>query len=164
MLNTGHFGEIYYAKLQRDDKTLEVAIKMVKNLEDEKDRSDFEREQIIMSKMAHPNIVPLYGLIQDEGSYDSYINTLTLKNYFIFTDVPSIILEYLPNGDLKSFLRVINYSYSDCDWSLLTSGKQASCKQVDEVHAGHFHGNGLYLKNATRSSGKTFAFNCFHNA
>ena len=62
MLNTGNFGEVYRAKLQKDNKILEVAIKMVKNFEDKKDRSDFEREQIIMSKMAHPNIVSLYGL------------------------------------------------------------------------------------------------------
>ena len=39
------------------------AIKMMKNLEDTKDKLDFEREQI----MAHPNIVQLYGLISDEG-------------------------------------------------------------------------------------------------
>ncbi len=47
---------------------------MVKNLKDEDERYDFEREQSIMSKMAHPNIVKLYGLIVDEGrlNFDCY--------------------------------------------------------------------------------------------
>ena len=63
----GNFGAVYSAKLQKGRKKIEVAIKMVKNLEDPKDKLDFEREQNIMQRMAHPNIVQLYGLISDEG-------------------------------------------------------------------------------------------------
>ena len=38
---------------------------------------------------------------------------------------------------------------------LYSSVKQASCEQVGEIHVGYIHGNGLHLKNATSSSGKT---------
>ena len=60
---------MYQAKLHRKDKKIEVAIKQIKNLEDPKDKLDFEREQNIMQQMAHPNIVQLYGLLSDESTY-----------------------------------------------------------------------------------------------
>jgi serine/threonine protein kinase len=64
---TGNFGDVYRASMKKGTKQIEVAIKMVKNLEDKTDRVDFEREQMIMSTMVHHNIVKLYGLIHDEG-------------------------------------------------------------------------------------------------
>ena len=67
-LFSGHFGEVYRAKLQKGPKKIEVAVKTVKYLKDPNDRADFEREQAVMSRMAHPNIVTLYGLICDDGN------------------------------------------------------------------------------------------------
>ena len=66
---TGNFGNVYRARLQKGEKQIVVAIKMIKNLEDPRDKSDFEREQGIMQQMAHPNIVRLYGLLRNEGTY-----------------------------------------------------------------------------------------------
>ena len=70
--------------LQKGQKKIEVAIKTVKNLEDPQDRRDFEREQTVMSRMAHPNIVTLYGLIHDDGKTIHISNKMAQKslNYY----------------------------------------------------------------------------------
>jgi serine/threonine protein kinase len=78
----GNFGEVYHAKMKKGTKEIEVAIKMVKNLEDEMDRLDFEREQAIMSTMVHHNVVRLYGLIHDEGTDQPYAVLSILKCYY----------------------------------------------------------------------------------
>ena len=68
ILFTGNFGDVYSAKLLKDNKEkIDIAIKVVKNLNDQRDRDDFEREQSIMSQMKHPNIVELYGIVYDQG-------------------------------------------------------------------------------------------------
>ena len=51
------------------NESIEVAVKTVIH-KTEKDREDFQREMAIMSKMVHPNIVRLYGLIT--GGEHSY--------------------------------------------------------------------------------------------
>ena len=67
-LLTGNFGDVYSAKLLKDNnEKIDIAIKVVKNLKDQRDRDHFEKEQSIMSLMKHPNIVKLYGLIYDQG-------------------------------------------------------------------------------------------------
>ena len=45
-----------------DGDTLEVAVKTVAHM-NKKERSNFRQEMIIMSKIVHPNVVRLYGLI-----------------------------------------------------------------------------------------------------
>ena len=68
--------------------TVPVVVKAVQVQYNEEERSDFLREMAMMSKMIHPNIVRLYGVVTE--------------------NVPShwIVLEYLPQGDLKSYLCV----------------------------------------------------------
>ena len=62
---TGNFGVVYKAILQTSgSESVEVAIKSVKSGErDEKEKQNFIREMCTMSKLLHPNIVRLYGLI-----------------------------------------------------------------------------------------------------
>ena len=67
ILISGHFGEVYYAKLQRGSQQSEVALKTVQTSKDRRDKLEFERVQSIMPKMAHPNIVRVYGLSPDEN-------------------------------------------------------------------------------------------------
>ena len=42
-----------------------VAIKITKNTSSEKDKEAFMWEMNVMSQMMHPNIVRLFGLVQD---------------------------------------------------------------------------------------------------
>ena len=61
----GRFGEIHHAKLKRQNSTVEVAVKTLKKIDDKKQRSDFLKEQSIMSELMHPNIVRFYGITND---------------------------------------------------------------------------------------------------
>ena len=79
----------------------------MKNLKDQRDRDDFEREQSIMSQMNHPNIVKLYGIVHDQGLLLTSYNNKHNSGLIINIVAPSIVLEYLPYGDLKNFLKVI---------------------------------------------------------
>lgn len=59
----GNFGDVFRATLETSDgKGVEVAIKSVKH-ETPKEKQNFVREMCVMSRMLHPNIVRLYGLV-----------------------------------------------------------------------------------------------------
>ena len=84
-----------------------MAVKTIKKYELEKERAEFLHEQAIMSQLAHPNVVRLYGLVQ-QGMYKARGNAATLMS-FSYSESPWIVLEFLPNGDLKNFLIVSMY-------------------------------------------------------
>ena len=58
----GAFGKVFRGELVVDGDTLEVAVKTVSH-KSEKERKNFRQEMVIMSKIVHPNVVRLYGLI-----------------------------------------------------------------------------------------------------
>ena len=41
-----------------------VAVKTIKKYESEKETNDFLREMDVMSQLLHPNIIKLYGIVQ----------------------------------------------------------------------------------------------------
>ena len=47
-----------------EDSGYSVAIKTIKEYESEKEKDNFLKEMNIMSKLMHPNIVRLFGLVQ----------------------------------------------------------------------------------------------------
>lgn len=59
--STGQFGKVYRARLSRGTASIDVAVKTIKRYESKKERT---REQAVMSQLAHPNVVRLYGLVQ----------------------------------------------------------------------------------------------------
>lgn len=65
----GNFGKIFKGFYNRPgDSRLPVAIKTIKQYESEKEKESFQKEMAVMSKLIHPNIVKLFGLVQ-QGSY-----------------------------------------------------------------------------------------------
>jgi hypothetical protein len=89
-IGAGQFGQVYSANYLPNNMSqynpIKVAIKTTKNNPNEQQKKDMLGEIAVMSNMVHPNIVRLYGII-DDG-----------------LDVPSIVLEYMPFGDLKDYL------------------------------------------------------------
>lgn len=65
IFSTGKFGNVYKAQLRRDLGTVTVAVKTVKKYKSQKDTDDFQREMNMMLQMIHPNIVQIYGLVQE---------------------------------------------------------------------------------------------------
>ena len=61
-VHTGKFGKVY--KGIHRSSGLPVAIKTIKQYESEKEKENFQKEMIVMSKLIHPNIVRLFGLVQ----------------------------------------------------------------------------------------------------
>lgn len=84
-----------------------VAIKTIRQHESEKEQ--FLSEMRVMSNMIHPNIVRLFGLVQ-QGIYITVCMVMTSNQQLCINIVeqPWIVLEYLPNGDLNTFLKVFH--------------------------------------------------------
>ena len=62
---TGNFGKIFKGFFKRPgDSGLPVAIKTIKRYDTEKEKENFQKEMAMMSKLIHPNIVRLFGLVQ----------------------------------------------------------------------------------------------------
>lgn len=62
---TGQFGKIFKGVYKRTGgEGLPVAIKTIKKYESEKEIDSFQKEMAVMSKLIHPNIVRLFGLVK----------------------------------------------------------------------------------------------------
>ena len=66
---TGQFGKVFKAVLKSGVEPVKVAVKTAKKSSTAKEREEFMREMTIMSQMVHPNIVRLYGVVQ-EGQWE----------------------------------------------------------------------------------------------
>ena len=61
----GQYGEVYKAEYAKGTKSnLTVAVKVIKKYQSQKALDDFLKEMDIMSQFVHPNIIKLYGLVQ----------------------------------------------------------------------------------------------------
>ncbi|KAL2104178.1 hypothetical protein ACEWY4_001046 [Coilia grayii] len=90
VIGAGEFGEVCSGNLKLPGKReILVAIKTLKSGYTDKQRRDFLSEASIMGQFDHPNIIHLEGVV-------------TKSNPVM------IITEFMENGSLDSFLRVIN--------------------------------------------------------
>ena len=62
---SGQFGKVYRAMLKKGVEPIQVAVKTAKKSSSSKEKEEFMREMTIMSQMMHPNIVRLYGVVQE---------------------------------------------------------------------------------------------------
>ena len=64
-LRTGQFGKVYKATLVRArSENMTVAVKTIKKYKSEQETSDFLHEMGVMMDLMHPNIIHLYGIVQ----------------------------------------------------------------------------------------------------
>lgn len=108
-LGNGQFGEVMLAitvnlslkdlKLSSNDSNSDdddksnqtlVAIKTLKNMDDDEVQKAFENEIKFMARLDHVNVVKVLGICT--------------------TGVPFLMMEYMENGDLNSFLQKFRYS------------------------------------------------------
>ena len=91
--NIGQFGKIYKAVFIQDTSEMTVAVKTIKKYESEQETSDFLHEMRITMDLAHPNIIHLYGIV-DEG---------TKLNHKDYRYVVIIFLQYSDRIALAGF-------------------------------------------------------------
>ena len=88
-----------------------MAVKKIKKYESDQETNDFLHEMRITMDLMHPNIIHLYGIV-DEGSQVTSYYRIIISITIIITcnhhtiDVPWLVLQYFPNGDLKKYLIV----------------------------------------------------------
>ena len=106
-LYTGTFGNVYKAQM----RDVIVAIKVTKKFLSEKAMCDFKNEMSIMSEVSHNNIVRLYGIISEGVCYALPTLPLSQDTRNSTGDLsPALVMEYLPNGNLQTFL-IVNAIY-----------------------------------------------------
>uniref|UniRef100_A0A3P8XQ62 Ephrin type-A receptor 6 n=1 Tax=Esox lucius TaxID=8010 RepID=A0A3P8XQ62_ESOLU len=104
VIGAGEFGEVCSGRLRTPGKReTAVAIKTLKGGYVERQRRDFLREASIMGQFDHPNIIRLEGVVTKSKE---------LHGKFLFLSSPPlspppvmIVVEYMENGSLDSFLR-----------------------------------------------------------
>lgn len=114
---TGEFGEVCSGRLRIPGRMdIAVAIKTLKGGYVEQQRRDFLREASIMGQFDNPNIIRLQGVVTKSKLQNKIILLLEScflvlrSNRAVFTLSSGrpvmIVVEYMENGALDSFLRV----------------------------------------------------------
>jgi serine/threonine protein kinase len=84
-IGSGQFGNVSKGVWMYKNVSMKVAVKSLNKTAGEGERVKFLQEAAIMGQFYHPNIVRLHGVV-------------TVGNPVL------IILDYMPNGDMKSYL------------------------------------------------------------
>uniref|UniRef100_A0A667WW25 Ephrin type-A receptor 6 n=1 Tax=Myripristis murdjan TaxID=586833 RepID=A0A667WW25_9TELE len=116
VIGTGEFGEVCSGRLRLPGRAdIAVAIKTLKGGYVEQQRRDFLREASIMGQFNNPNIIRLEGVVTKSKLW-AWVNIYSLFSfptptmyYILFSFFPGrpvmIVVEYMENGALDSFLR-----------------------------------------------------------
>ena len=91
---------------------IQVAVKVVKTEAEEMQRVKLLQEAAIMGQFSHPNVVRLNGVVTVGDPVSGTLAELLLEyNYSCMLQLnlslcsqTMIVLEYMPQGDLKSYL------------------------------------------------------------
>ncbi|KAH0789905.1 CAMK family protein kinase [Histomonas meleagridis] len=87
LIGQGAYGYVYHAI--HTTSQIDVSIKVVHKNFNKDHRTRFTREACLLRKMNHPLISKFYQLLEDSNNY-------------------YIVLEYLPNGNLKTYMKNLN--------------------------------------------------------
>ncbi|KAH9503782.1 hypothetical protein Btru_066614 [Bulinus truncatus] len=88
VLGSGNFGCVYEGVLKKDKEILKVAVKTIQDSTDKLvDLENFTREAMIMKNFHHPNVLELIGIAEN------------------FPGTPYVVLPYMDNGDLLTYVR-----------------------------------------------------------
>ena len=92
-LGSGQFGVVRLGIWSNGSTDpVQVAVKTLNSQCSETDRVKFLREAAIMGQFVHNNVVQLHGVVTEEENM-------------------MIVLEYIPNGDLREYLIDIMHRY-----------------------------------------------------
>ena len=84
---------------------IQVAVKVVKTEAEEMQRVKLLQEAAIMGQFSHPNVVRLNGVVTVGDPVSGTLTELLLEyDYSLLCPQTMIVLEYMPQGDLKSYL------------------------------------------------------------
>ena len=127
LLGEGAFGRVYLGSIAymtpEEPKTL-VAVKTLKDCNEEDVRQDFEREAELLANMKHRNIVHFYGISWDGDPF-------------------MMIFEYMQYGDLNNFLRSRGPDSNMLQRSKESNGRSSHDREgVDEAVQPMLTGNG----------------------
>ena len=80
-LGAGEFGNVYRGRWSYIKETMDVAIKMLVHESDEQSKVKFLQEAAIMSQFRHPNVIKLYGVVNDDDGVCAYFIENSFYNF-----------------------------------------------------------------------------------
>ena len=114
-LGSGQFGVVSKGRWQAAvEGPVDVAIKTLRPSANETDRVKFLQEAAINGQFRHPNIVQLHGVVTvGEPVRRKGVRAMWHIIFsFLFPQI-MIVLEYMPNGDLRDFLHSLKAQYDN---------------------------------------------------
>eukprot|EP00800_Vazella_pourtalesii_P015708 TRINITY_DN4310_c1_g1_i2.p1 TRINITY_DN4310_c1_g1~~TRINITY_DN4310_c1_g1_i2.p1 ORF type:complete len:838 (-),score=123.43 TRINITY_DN4310_c1_g1_i2:133-2646(-) len=89
-IGSGEFGMVYKGSWDTGQKTIEVAMKILKS-SDESVKTAFMREAAIMGQFSHPNVLTLLGIL-------SLTEPFMIVTEFMKADLPRFLVNLKPSG------------------------------------------------------------------
>ena len=89
-IGSGEFGMVYKGSWDTGQKTIEVAMKILKS-SDESVKTAFMREAAIMGQFSHPNVLKLLGIL-------SLTEPFMIVTEFMKADLPKFLINLKPSG------------------------------------------------------------------
>ena len=84
-----------------------VALKVVRRFSSQKVMDQFEDEMSIMSQVYHHNIVRVHGILTEGIAAKCRFRVYSIILCIVAgPNSPALVMEFLPHGDLKTFLTV----------------------------------------------------------
>uniref|UniRef100_A0A674CVV1 Ephrin type-A receptor 6 n=2 Tax=Salmo trutta TaxID=8032 RepID=A0A674CVV1_SALTR len=153
VIGAGEFGEVCSGRLRIPGKReIAVAIKTLKGGYVERQRRDFLREASIMGQFDHPNIIRLEGVVTKRSRFLTFhpvsflgqwghvcwdLTDLVVLCVVISGRPVMIVVEYMENGSLDSFLRTHDGQFTGIQLVGMLRGIASGMKYLSDM--GYVH-------------------------